>query len=123
MKANELRIGNYVDLGGHRNLYKIKDEELSGLNLNGESLTIEWVLLFGFKDSNNGIYLDEENDIELFYINDLYFNLSYKNTVIDNDLYYVHQLQNLYFALTENEIEITPKRTTTDQTSYENRGI
>jgi hypothetical protein len=123
MKANELRIGNYVDLGGHRNLYKIKDEELSGLNLNGESLTIEWVLLFGFKDSNNGIYLDEENDIELFYINDLYFNLSYKNTVIDNDLYYVHQLQNLYFALTENEIEIIPKRTTTDQTSYENRGI
>jgi len=103
MKATELRIGNWVDLGGGRNHYQANDPELwSGLNINPIPLTEEWLVKFGFE--NNSMNLDEEGFLHL----DISF-IGGVNVYI-NDMEYphinhVHQLQNLYFALTQEEIK------------------
>lgn len=119
MKANELRIGNWV-----RHPNSEWDEQLDIENFNVENieyytpipLTEEWLIKFGFV-INKDISLDKN---EIYYsksITILYkyskFNL-YIN--IDEDSYYsfsyteiqhIHQLQNLYFALTGEELKST----------------
>ena len=108
MKANELRIGNYVLLTKD-NFYTSKIYQLDGFDIYklDESncfdakpipITEEWLLKFGF----------EKNSIDLFY--------SLKNFIIRHDfilcdidirveIKYVHQLQNLYFLLTGKELQ------------------
>ena len=102
MKASELRIGNYVyfedtllkfDFESGWNFYYIKPIPL----------TEEWLLKFGFKKNLNS------NDI-IYYILAgeclLEYNLTHNFADIDLfiDIKYVHQLQNLYFALTNEEL-------------------
>lgn len=70
-------------------------------------LTEEWLLKFGLLDGNNfntdGVYIqymtksDYETDCESFY-NGYYLTVS-ESKLISNRIEYVHQLQNLYFAL------------------------
>jgi hypothetical protein len=121
MKANELRIGNYVwdDYSGEMIVYAIlnsyEGKEMVNLKkqeglpegrylletLHRIPLTEEWLLKFGFR-SNNGYplkllcgYIKIRNGVWFFKYNKL-----------DIELQYVHQLQNLYFALTGKELEI-----------------
>ena len=91
MKANELRIGNWVNWGQDFQL------DLGSLTqhyyndvLQPIPLTAEWVKRFGLNQSNlvGGIYTD----------GDLYITVDMPK--------YVHQLQNLYFALTGEELTI-----------------
>lgn len=63
-------------------------------------LTEEWFYKFGFSKSNVWF---EKNGIELFNIADLYFRAKYP---IKADVKFVHQLQNLYFALTGEELTV-----------------
>ena len=120
MKANELRIGNYVldNLGG---ILKIKgiSEESDLSHVKGILLTEEWFLKFGFgiKDHKSfhktPIYFrsDVDSDYCFTYADfreDYGFYIEYTDS-IDSDidkLYpvsfgikYVHQLQNIYFVL------------------------
>jgi hypothetical protein len=120
MKANELRIGNYVldNLGG---ILKIKgiSEESDLSHVKGILLTEEWFLKFGFgiKDHKSfhktPIYFrsDVDSDYCFTYADfreDYGFYIEYTDS-IDSDidkLYpvsfgikYVHQLQNIYFIL------------------------
>jgi hypothetical protein len=116
MKATDLRIGNLVwdNYSGEMIVSAIDGDYVSlrkTLNLPEGSykidgihslkLTEEWLLKFGFeKKSPTGFYFDKER----FSINlpDIY----YKNMDIGIKLEYVHSLQNLYFALTGNELTI-----------------
>jgi hypothetical protein len=109
IKATELRIGNYYkpeildDV-----LYDvITVEDISDLFYDPIDdyyspipLTKEWLLLFGFEESISwsfkGFYLGEEKQGEYHYQLD--------GGVVE--LKYVHQLQNLYFALTGEELTI-----------------
>ena len=111
MKANELRIGNYVDLGGMRNLYQITDEILGCLNLNPIPLTEEWLIKLGFEKKENSLFTKK---LEYIY-NSLKYCEDYKIWIYYNDdndaacnsiadLNFVHELQNLYFALTKKEL-------------------
>ena len=120
MKSNEFRINNL--LLKDNNIEKVavincdntirifpKTEKENGLTygcyplsfFNPITLTEEWLLKFGYKekDLEDGkiITVIENNKCIGFIINNL------SSMVI---LKHVHQLQNLYFALTNNELEI-----------------
>jgi hypothetical protein len=109
MKQNELRIGNYVYFEDE--LLKFDFE--MGWNfdyIKPIPLTEEWLLKFGFE------YVESYNNYKIKtgdYWNSLKFyegEWCYNNDDSDAGCYflttikYVHQLQNLYFALTNEEL-------------------
>lgn len=85
-------------------------------DLNGILLTEEWLLKFGFERFGDvgKVYSKELNRKErkLFYFNGLravrfYEKSNDKESWFDKgDIEFVHQLQNLYFALTGKELEL-----------------
>jgi hypothetical protein len=121
MKSNELRIGNFV-------LKAEITEEISSIHSDntirlkkGESskgcyhinliqpipLTEEWLIKFGFKKPahswNGKIFHLSEWDL---YPLNWCVVMDKNGAVIVKKLKYVHQLQNLYFALTGEELTI-----------------
>lgn len=126
MKANELRIGNYVyfkhcDYDGStpRKINYTLNPNLVGLerisvnrieynNIDAIPLTEEWLLKFGFKKATENFYSIKTKkrfsnlEINLKSKRAIIFGLgSYKDIIFTE---YVHQLQNLYFALTGEEL-------------------
>ncbi len=128
MKANELRIGNFVStrfenksfvVTGIRNQHtKDGDFELIFLS-NGKSflpvhiepipLTEEWLLKFGFKQKKLDSYFDTtkwSDGKNIITVNtDLFVTME---STFHKRAEYVHTLQNLYFALTGEELTIKP---------------
>ena len=123
MKASELRIGNIlwwdyiadnaavtsidtlqVSLDrSERSMIDIDD-------LNPIPITEEWLLKFGFKDDepHNYINVDEHGAMQIMF--DQYRKVVSIFTAgahyYMKEIQYVHQLQNLYFALTGEELTI-----------------
>jgi len=113
MTANELRIGNLVDLG-NRIAKVIEINHLACVVVDLEEtqdtiedydrtkpipLTEEWLLKFGFKRNGKKLTfwkIDLVEDEEGIF--------SFDESRIYIDVKYVHQLQNLYFALTGEEL-------------------
>jgi hypothetical protein len=119
MKANELRIGNYVYPFDDINLVSEKIIFRDAIKLNAKDfkntnhleqipLTEEWLLKFGFKHSGNGFFIHTKSLLELSNIGNEYFLSGFKGVSL-NKIYHVHQLQNLYFALTNEELKLTKK--------------
>jgi len=120
MKANELRIYNYVlaevglpSLNIHCILANdIVDISKGFVNVSPIPLTEEWLLKFGFEKGNkywhNGLGSNIFYDLDNKYLRQAYgtgvnitmFAISAMN------IQYVHQLQNLYFALTGEELTV-----------------
>lgn len=111
MEANELRIENLVNhiSFGISAIKGINQESLKTQYKNNEywddivqlqaiSLTEDWLLKLGYKPYQ-GHYIISGHLV--WVCNDLF--MCNKNGII---LKYVHQLQNLYFALTNNELII-----------------
>ena len=122
MEAKELRIGNYVNFLFHKDSGGIKKIEvfmsdIENLIHGGNRskyyepipLTEEWLVKFGFELEDEKIYyhLDSYEDI---YITKTSYSFSIYNathfTNIKQGIKHVHQLQNLYFALTNEELTI-----------------
>jgi len=117
MKATELRIGNYVEFNMHEPNYHHPIED--GIDIDNADiwnpipLTEEWLLKFGFCQSEkdevyyDGLFnyaLNSYKSIWHFYAH----NEVNGNKWFLRDLQYVHQLQNLYFALIGEELIIKP---------------
>lgn len=107
MKAEELRIGNWVkDENGP---YQIKGEHLDEDNFPTIQtweipLTEEWLMKFGFTWKNFA-FRDGTFTVRLH--KEFYVFLSIEGVrPVQIKLDYVHQLQNLYFALTGKELTI-----------------
>ena len=119
IKANELMVGNLIYFEGET--CKVLSIDGHGVDVlflgSGEEvwidlfqftpipLTEEWLLKLGFSDSFtefkiNNFVIAKDND--LFY----YQFENYQVEIPDVKLQYVHQLQNLYFALTGEELEL-----------------
>ena len=110
MKANELRIGNYYDNNGEvkkatpNTILEVWESER--IWCKEIKLTEEWLInlsfekLTGWDDmiyfNNNGIHIYLCGN----YINDWF---EYENDIIIKS---IHQLQNLYFAITGKELTI-----------------
>jgi hypothetical protein len=114
MKPNELRIGNWVN---YCNGKRILDAELFLQLLKYTTpfdpipLTEKWLLKFGFYETTKENYVSglyTLNKPDGFYINKetmCYCEIDYEGTTNDRiKIQYVHQLQNLYFALTGEEL-------------------
>ena len=120
MKANELRVGNWVSILGLHN-GQIETIDFASSYIEGSDykfkelspipLTEEWLEKFGFEkitDTPNiyGRHFYRLNEVEIFWDSDgvgwLPFGLGVGKSV---DFKYVHTLQNLYFALTGAELE------------------
>lgn len=102
IQPNELRIGNYV----HSNII---DDTIQVSIITSEikadpiPLTEEWLIKFGFKE--NEFSLVFENGLIGVYEQD---NLFWFDTNTDCiEIKHVHQLQNIYFALTGKELQQT----------------
>lgn len=111
MTATELRIGNYIN---YANSVKKLDAELFLKLLKYTSpfdpipLTEEWLLKFGFKKV--GINFELKSIVIWYSSYEKCFVWRFMNVGEDADrkvrLDYVHTLQNLYFALTNEELTI-----------------
>lgn len=111
MKIEELRIGNLVNYNISNSLFQGKVTAITKnrlvvdkvtskfMNVYGIELSDELLLKFGFDKIGFQFIKD---GIELFPIRDLYYR---GNFPIKSDIKFVHQLQNLYFALTGSELQ------------------
>ena len=118
MKASELRIGNWVnfkDTPITNGNYKVMAmTELLIIASNGGAgypdevspiqLTEDWLLKFDFEYVGNDMYVlgsflitrDETDNV-------FYFDI---DNPFSTPIHYIHQLQNLYFALTNQELKL-----------------
>ena len=116
MKASELRLGNWVEqpndgvtrVTAVLNDLQIKTEtEYVDKYCIPIPLTEEWLLKFGFEYVEEGCgYFDQKHAVYLWENGDVEFHPFCTN---DRDcqifIQHVHQLQNLYFALTGEELD------------------
>lgn len=126
IEPNELRIGNLV-IGNIVYEGKVLTFERFNESLNvvffsdgsewgiGEYLTDiqpipiteEWLLKFGFSiEDNNSYQLDTDLGFSIWGRIGQAFNVYVNSDSIGNEKQYVHELQNLYFALTGKELKL-----------------
>jgi len=120
MTASELRIGNLV-YNQKTDIAKIRlvDDGLGCVGVQSKngifygkieeiepvSLTEEWLLRMGFE--KNGLYWFDSQDLLLSYsFTQNTIAIGRMGIYFQNKIQYVHQLQNLYFALTGEELTI-----------------
>lgn len=104
MEASELRIGNLIMKDGdeiivsHHTFYHL---EIYGEDYEPIPLTEEWLEKSGFKSTVEWLLKYKNNSTLL--VSDVKYG--FQNIPIQK-IKYVHQLQNLYFALTGEELTI-----------------
>lgn len=126
MEAKELRIGNFI-FNGNNQIVEINIDRLrlleKGINYEPIPLTQEWLLKFGFKKqkavyipvfskrTNSKIWFsvygrEEYQDPNELHINDpkKWFSVEYNK--FDVKIKYIHQLQNIYWCLTGEELTL-----------------
>ena len=130
MKANELRIGNLVKIDCpdfENKIQSIPNIHEKGVLINGNPysllelqpipLTEEWLLRFGFRkkasfsdhtihiDMTNILCLDNDNNESEFSAVSIY-DVDEGVWIYLESIQYVHQLQNLYFVLSREELKL-----------------
>lgn len=124
MKASELRLGNYVRLMLNHSDYNEFAIELPDFNLIANNslnhtyepipLTEEWMLKFGFviryfnQDETKPLFwkVEKNRHIDIYPHKEHNFYFFINSIQMSTPLKYVHQLQNLYFALTGEELTV-----------------
>jgi hypothetical protein len=125
MEANELRVGNWIinPFGGkgtvesiHLDSVKLKESNsfVPLVHCKPIQLTDEILLKCGFKKGDE-YYLSPSDYSTEGFVDMMCFNLKECEFIIDMSQYsgysvsikHLHQLQNLYFALTGKELQIT----------------
>ena len=116
IKTNELRIGNLVFLNDKQKVWKILegfdiDEMTENSTVDPIVLTEEWLSKAGFEKSftNDFWYSIKIGDKRLLVstLGNIEIEKWDRTMIAFPDICkYVHQLQNLYFALTGNELNI-----------------
>jgi hypothetical protein len=112
MKANELRIGNkfYLPNGevGTISYHEIRlmTIALEKPNYQPIPITEEWLLKLGFQKTMSWTYVkDLVGNLKLvYYLGEKGWSIGFKSYSDFPNLKHVHQLQNLYFALTGEEL-------------------
>jgi hypothetical protein len=115
MKNTELRIGNYVEVYGKvETIVDVMCDCVNTLNIEGAHyglvnpipLTEEWLEKFGFEErryKKQGVlrsYIKKGNSMHMTNSGNIVYGFKSKM------LFGVHELQNLYFALTGEELKI-----------------
>ena len=107
MKASELRLGNWYDHHGTPKQVTpsvIEDVwEAKRIWCKPIPITEEWLLRFGFEDTGCLRFKKGIWDVAFMSDSTIYFRFDEQNIA---ELKHVNQLQNLYFALTGEELTI-----------------
>ncbi len=127
MRANEFRLGNYIqtDKGDVAVIIRVEqdgimvapiDEEDYDYHILPIPLDEEWLFNFGFKHKYDSVYSIPygEQEIQIKLQGDR-AGVILKSDELALGIYgldYVHKLQNLYYCLTDKELVITKKRVT-----------
>jgi len=117
MKRTELRVGNLILLGLSeilevRSIHPLciivtdANREIHFDSVRPIPLTEDWLEKFGFKNTDAGWSNGTKANLHKT-VNGGYMLPSFGHHDFVTELKYVHQLQNLYFALTGKELEIT----------------
>lgn len=116
MKAEELRIGNWVhsdemgepmQVNAHQILFQTSLKSMLSGFIDPIPLTEEWLVDFGFNYENGAYYLNNIDDsFYVKYCSDEGYGFSFCATTYGflKEVPYVHQLQNLYHSLTGTEL-------------------
>jgi hypothetical protein len=113
LTASELRIGNYYNHNGKirqvtpNTILEVWEAEREWCK--AIPLTEEWLLKLGFTKKENKQYWYKENNMLRFVL--LYGSLHCsigddENGMLYKIISFIHELQNLYFALTNEELTI-----------------
>lgn len=121
MDAKELRIGNLIRYNDTKEVCSVYQLEhryknvyrINGLNENPDvgpiPLTEEWLLRFGYKGSVESNFFEKDCFTSISFIKHTIW-IPFKK-FLDNQngkhIEHVHQLQNLYFALTGEELVLS----------------
>ena len=113
MKASDFRIGNQVMLNGQvktitpRDIERIAEQENFGITSSYSNIEIteQWLFKFGFKYTGGDGYKSPCGELYYFSLRKdlMSFGLRYTQFI---GCKYIHHLQNLYFALTGEELTI-----------------
>ena len=116
IQINELRVGNLIQEGKVEQIDNSIDEiYYSGdgyylsnycCNLNAIPLTKEWLLKLGFFKYNNAYVLEKPKENTMDFSFSVWQDMTYNSSEFPVKLDYVHQLQNLYFALIGSELQV-----------------
>ena len=124
IKASELRIGNLVDLGNriakvteinHLACVVVDLEETQDTiedyeRVKGIILTEEWLLRFGFEDDRDNLMILRKDVFEFYFDtkdrDGVRLYEKWDGNFLCGNIECVHQLQNLYFALTGEELVV-----------------
>ncbi len=125
MKAEELRIGNLLQDKVSNTLLKVieltekdvityvidrsKFPLQKGWGLQPIPLTEEWLLMFGAEKIYASLYDFEGYEFGYFSFTEDGLIIVFQSQQLCEPIKYVHQLQNLYFALTGEELTIKTK--------------
>jgi hypothetical protein len=111
MKAEELRIGNWVEIIDSKGIYTTVTKSTFDCDVDvfykPIPITVDWLLKLGFDLINNEYHQSRNHDLKLHWTvnkNKMIPEFNEKRFVTGYDFKYVHQLQNLYFALTGEEL-------------------
>ena len=113
MKATELRIGNWVSTQSDE-IVKVGYEIIRSLIVFPDKpeykpipipLTEKWLVKFGFEKRTKSIY-KKKRGVEIIFDSEDKVHWYGNGTDGVTELFFVHQIQNLYFALTGTELEL-----------------
>jgi hypothetical protein len=107
MKNTELRIGNIVKRNGL--IVTVDEQTFWDMKNNPDQykpvpLTEEWLLRLGFEKKQPNYTWYRKNRVTINVFNDVAFRLNTNGYCVYKPFKHVHQLQNLYFALTGEEL-------------------
>ena len=115
MKQNELRIGNWIGIVLPEAETQATVDHIKWIS-EGDNiykpipLTEEWLVKFGFiKAIDDNIWVNQssyQSSYQLTFNSQIGASLYENSHWIKSDIKYVHTLQNLYFALTGEELEV-----------------
>ena len=123
IKANELRIGDYAHSknDGIIKITNISEKSVTVLQdnfcnnfcnnipknlINPIKINQEWLIKFGFKKKGTSFFIIIGSKLELLNVSNKDFVAYFKGSTINIKIKYVHQIQNLYFALTGEELTL-----------------
>ena len=121
MNENELRLGNYVmihDYAKGNRQQVVEELGVCQVNLLHNEyctpipITKEWLLNFGFERvRDTSLYTKQTIEIDGTFEDYMEYNLEFKQVNLSYEmcsipLQYVHELQNIYFALSKKELTI-----------------
>ena len=114
MEANELRLGNLFIEENSSKIISVIGLEKNRIVFDGIfldkwqakpiTLTDEWLIKFGFIKTESFAYYNINSNLELINISNKYFRAHFMDKPIKKYIQYLHQIQNLYFELTGDEL-------------------